>query len=464
VVHYTTDDPADAVPADAVAGILGVAERAYAVEVNDETGFGPPLDDGDARTDIYVHHLEEDAALTRGDRPTPQRPNQASAYIELDPGSAVKQGYQGALHYLLPHEFFHVLQFAFSGREALWMAEATAEWAARSPAGIDFYARPEENWFVNPNQPLDCFEESCGGTPTEERATQGYDRWAFFRYLEERFGHRIVYEIWTHSRALSEDGGPHPLEAIDGALRARDTSLSELFGEFVPFAATAGWQLEYLRRWTPTPVVTLRAGRVQTSQSARLQIAHLAASYVAVTGGGPPGSLSICMPARLRLDVTQPAGQAESPAFLLTGRAGPPIELVGEGAQRSIDVPWRTCQEATGTLALPNTSWTLGAPFDLTARITPARRLWLPRGDPALSFYLELPVKTRVRTELTVPPARRGRPPRQIVRSRLVREGAVPVSLRLPPNGPDGRYRLSVRYRKAGVPTEARRTFSVRFR
>jgi hypothetical protein len=465
VVHYTTSDPAHAIPADSVPGILAIAEQAYAAEVNSESGFGPPLDDGDGRIDIYVHDLEEDVGIARGDRPTPDRPNQASAYIELDPQAAAGQGYQGPLHYILPHELFHVLQFAYSGREAPWMMEATAEWAVRSLAGVDFYARPEENWFRNPNQPLDCFGESCGGTPVEERATEGYDRWPFFRYLEERFGRRIVYEIWSHSRALSGDGRPHALEAIDAALRLRGASLSEMFGDFVTFAASAAWQLEDLRRWLPTPAGGISTGRSRTTSSVRIQVAHLAAAYVGLAGGGPPETLSICVPARLRLGVVQSPDQAEPPALVRLGERPYSADFAGAGGQRSLDVAWETCPRATGTAAFPNTNWSVdGVPFDFTAELTPARRLRLARGKPVVTFYLQLAARTRVRTELSLPP-RRGRPVRRIVRSRIVREGARPLSLRLPRSAADGRYSLAVRFRNAGGSvTEARRSFTVRFR
>ena len=470
VVHYTTSDPAHAIPADSVPGILAIAEQAYAAEVNSASGFGPPLDDGDGRVDIYVHDLEEDVGIARGDRPTPDRPNQASAYIELDPQAAAGQGYQGPLHYILPHELFHVLQFAYSGREALWMAEATAEWAVRSLAGVDFYARPEENWFRNPNQPLDCFGESCGGTPVEERATEGYDRWPFFRYLEERFGTRIVHEIWTHSCALSGDGRPHALEAIDAALRVRGASLSDAFGDFVTFAASAAWRLEDLRRWLPTPVGSISTGRSQAIHSVRLQVAHLAAAYVGLVGGGQPETLSICVPARLRLGVVQSPDQAAPPALVRLGGQPYSADFAGgAGGQRSLDVAWETCPRASATAAFPNTNWSVdGVPFDLTAELTPARRLRLVRGSPVVTFYLQLAARTRVRTELSLP-RRRGRGRRRLIRrivtSRIVREGAQPLSLRLPRAAANGRYGLAVRFRNAGGGvTEARRSFRVHFR
>ena len=464
VVHYTTTDAPHAIPADSVPVVLAIAERAYAVEVNASTGFAPPLDDGDGRTDIYVHDLEDDVALTRGDRPSPESPNQASAFIDLDPGAAVAQGYQGALHYVLPHELFHVLQFSYSGREALWLAEATAEWAARSLAGVHFYARPEENWFRNPGESLDCFEESCGGTPTEERATQGYDRWPFFRHLEERFGTEIVHAIWTESRALSADGQPHALEAVDAALRAEGVSLADVFADFVAVAGAASWQLEALRSWLPAPAATIRTGRAEGGRSAMVEIAHLAASYVALIGGGRPESLSLCMPARLRVAVAQPQNQAESPMLVGTGEGGThTVELAGDGEQRTHELRWETCQRATATLAVSNTSWLAdGVPYRIATYALPRQRLRLGRRNPTVSFYLDLPAPRRVRTELTLP-TRRGRPVRRRVRTVAVAEGLRPVSLRLPREGPNGRYRLAVRFRSGEALVRRARSFDVRF-
>lgn len=462
VVHYTSSEPPHAIPSGSVPGVLAIAEHAYAVEVNANTGFGPPLDDGDGRTDIYVHDLEEDVAIARGDRPTPDRPNSASAYIELDPGAAVAQGYQGALRYILPHELFHVLQFSYSGREALWLAEATAEWAARALAGAHFYARPEENWFRDPNQSLDCFAESCGGSPVEERATHGYDRWPFFRHLEERFGTRIVHAIWTQSRTLSADGRPHALEAVDAALRAEGVSLAQAFAEFVAVAGARGWQLEELRRWLPTPAATVRTGRTEASRSVALAIDHLAAGYVAVLGGGSPETLSLCIPARLRVAVAHPQNQAESPV-LVRPEDGSQAGLAGAGGERARELGWETCQRATATLAVANTSWLAdGVPYEVATHVVPRRTLRVSRTRPVVSFYLELPTARRVRTELTVP-RRRGRALRRIVGSVAVGEGLRPASVRLPRGGPNGRYRLAVRFRSGDALVRRARSFDVRF-
>jgi hypothetical protein len=131
--------------------------------------------------------------------------------ISVKPTAVVQRG-------LLAHELFHLIQFRMQEvRGSGFMSEATARWAENSFLGVS-----QAVW-ANPQAGLDCLGPTCGSTRTEQG---GYDRWTFFAFLSNRYGMRIVREIYEQP----VDG---PVEAIDRALAAHGSTLSREFTAFV---------------------------------------------------------------------------------------------------------------------------------------------------------------------------------------------------------------------------------------
>ena len=140
----------------------------------------------------------------------------------------------GHLEYTVAHEYFHVLTaFAtslstYGDAKNEWALEGAAEWFA-----LRIFDNFDEKWIA----------------PMRGLEGASYDAAPFWMYLEARFGSRIVTETLDFLRWAAL--GPrrfddlslqiafglrqeihYVTEALDRVLRRRDTSLSEVFGDF----------------------------------------------------------------------------------------------------------------------------------------------------------------------------------------------------------------------------------------
>jgi hypothetical protein len=138
VVHYSvTPDDANATTPAVAAGFAQQAEVAYRNEVG-VWGWTPPMNDGDGKTDIYVHHLTGPAAFTNPISSSSSA-GQRAASIDIDP----RAGTGGEV---MAHEFFHVLQCTVQCFAATYLLEGTAEWAGHqlypSTGGVLPFSQP----------------------------------------------------------------------------------------------------------------------------------------------------------------------------------------------------------------------------------------------------------------------------------------------------------------------------------
>ncbi|MHC1764684.1 MAG: nitrous oxide reductase family maturation protein NosD [Verrucomicrobiia bacterium] len=193
---------------------LGIPEPPFpiSITITDELRSGPP---GSPR---------QHAGLTSGTRMALR--NDLMAQWPL--------GDTGHLEYTVAHEYFHVLTaFAtslstYGEPKNEWALEGAAEWFA-----LKLYDNFDEKWIA----------------PMRGLEGASYDAAPFWMYLEARFGSRIVTETLDFLRWAAL--GPrrfddlslriafglrqeihYVTEALDRVLRRRDTSLSEVFGDF----------------------------------------------------------------------------------------------------------------------------------------------------------------------------------------------------------------------------------------
>jgi hypothetical protein len=197
-VHYTTSGPHAPAPG------YPEAVLAWATEVRNtlrDWGYRHPARDnyGPAvhvvKVDIYLSDLEplgflgyaafEDWADDR------ERTASGYAVIDKDFTWACPSGHcsasqaDGWMRATLGHEYFHLVQVAFSVHQDGWMMESTAMWMEGQLApdvahNVDFL---EYGSLRYPWVPLDHPET-------------WYANWIFFQYLSERFNRGIVRRIW----------------------------------------------------------------------------------------------------------------------------------------------------------------------------------------------------------------------------------------------------------------------------
>ena len=340
-VHFAVHYPPATSAADAQT-LSANLETAYATEVG-AWGFDPPLSDGDAQVDVYVQdiggHLGESA------RDNPSAPT-SSGYIMIDPASVANAE-------TAAHELFHLLQYAIYAHGAKFLKEGTAEWAGANVAGGTSWLF---TYWSAPDQPLDCLPGSACGA-----ADLSYARWLFFDYLSEHYGAGIVKEIFQRAAALGANDDPaSDLQAIDQALTAHGSSLSQAFNGFTAANTGASYAFPGLAGSgrQPQSSASLYTGALSSVLPAQaLTINHLAANYVYFYSGDPRVSSAGCGAATLNVTVDLPARSASVPSLSDTFGLRP---LTISGNTASAAVPWTNCPGSVAAIGVPNPGTTIG--------------------------------------------------------------------------------------------------------
>ncbi len=315
VLHYN--------PATASAGYVqaGAAdfEEAYSRLVSGgggspNAGLDPPLNDGDAKTDVYIA------------RPTIY-PNMNGGIVFYDTGGHVPQTSYAFMtpgqdrqgfRFRAAHEFMHVIQGAYNSSPATDpILEGIANWAAEfSLPDID----PGDNNFTTPWVPLDCPQPanvwegtSCGGN---------YGTWPFFQHMAEAYGGAIIADYYFEVKNFPSSVPTMLSSAITG-----QNPFDSVRRHFADFARDI-WEPS---RWKSGAIARIHgfeghpaaAEYTNANGDSGLQNAdvdHLAARYVrAITDLGfvPSGPNDA-----LRFTVNTP-GPVETPYLYMFGNRGP---------------------------------------------------------------------------------------------------------------------------------------------
>lgn len=326
VVHYSVGGDPHSTTREAAAQTIERAERAWSVQV-DQWGYPRPLDDGDGRVDIYMQDIDNKnvAGWARTEKYVGEG---ATGYIAVD---------IEFLDYepVVPHELFHLVQYAIAVGASGILKEATANWAA-----LRMGIRMDPWWSLRSDVSFDC-EGACGG---------GHERWPFIEFLADRHGPSIVRELFEVSRARKIRTTRNILEAV---LAPRGTTLEREYGAFVLLGFYDAHPSGYLRggggvyhghlgQLTGPPTVTLN----------RLSTIWLSMS----PSGSPP-----CKPTTLRVTVKMPPGVSSVPHFSPATSGGLPVPFAIADGVATGAIPWETCgtSRLTRRLMLTNASPTV---------------------------------------------------------------------------------------------------------
>jgi hypothetical protein len=217
-VHYVTTGKHLVTP-DYVDMVVAEMQRVWNREV-ERFGFREPKGDlssdnngGNKKIDFYLAQIGDRSlyGYCTTDDPNVNRAingtykfSDMSAYCVLDNDySAAEYPAQTPLKNLQvtgAHEFFHAVQFAYDFFEDLWILESTAVWIEDEV----FDDINDNLQFLNPSSamrtprvPLD-FGDPTTGFP--------YGNFIFWRYASERFGRKVVKQVWN--KADGAKGGP----------------------------------------------------------------------------------------------------------------------------------------------------------------------------------------------------------------------------------------------------------------
>jgi hypothetical protein len=281
-------------------------------------GFAPPPGDGkrggDARFDVYLADLGARGLFgycTPERRVKGQR-FQASGYCVLDNDFAREQ-YRApptaSLRVTAAHEFFHAVQFGYDFYEDPWFMESTATWIEeRFADGSNDNRRFLRYGSVrHPGVPLDRFSNI---------GYSHYGNWAFWEFLTQRHGDRVVRRAWQHAGTRGRGDNAYSTQALERVLRDKGGVRRALTG-YATANLTPATSYPEGRHWPRAKVnrsARLAPGRVVRE---RFRLDHLTAQHLRLT---PPARGARW---RLRVAVDGPAG-VTSPAarLLVTKRDG----------------------------------------------------------------------------------------------------------------------------------------------
>ena len=210
------------------------------------------------------------------------------------------------------HEFFHAVQFAYDLFEDIWILESTATWMED-----EIFDDINDNLqFLNssamrtPRVPLD-FGNPSSGFP--------YGNFIFWKYASERFGRKVVRQVWN--KADGAKGGPN-LYSLAATRRVLESTSS--FGKvFSKFALANFLPDKYYSEGASYRMATGGGARASESftlgkfnrrtPSASRRLDHLASAYILFK----PGK-GVAPGARLKVNFDGPGIRSKPKATLVT--------------------------------------------------------------------------------------------------------------------------------------------------
>lgn len=315
LVHYATTGP-DAVPPDDaddsgvpdfVEEVARTAEEALAHFA--ASGFRRPLGDGalggDARLDLYLRDLSAADGNAVADH-CDETGCAGHAIAENDYAGYAYPSRTEAIRSVVPHELFHLVQFAYTLDQPATWAEGTAVWAVEHlyGDGNSDFERFLPAFLGRTYRP---FERAVGGFG--DAYPYGAALWPYF--LAYRFGVSAIVAAW-------EGCVTSPfLDALDAVLAERDASLATAWIEFTRINAFTGAHAipsSYpgAERWVAAP----REPALEAT--ATVHVEGLSARYVPITLDAP-------------MQLTVSPGGAITVAAWVADAAGAGVELLPAG-------------------------------------------------------------------------------------------------------------------------------------
>jgi hypothetical protein len=202
-----------------------IADSCWRYEVL-KLGHLPPPSDGTQgggvdKYDIYFMRVGV-YGYTQSELPGPNAWNDYSSFIVVHcdyagfpPNQDPTGNAFGALKVTIAHEFYHAIQFAYDIGEEIYFMEESSTW-------MEDMVCPE----VNDNYNYLPSFYTVPQVGLEKTGNHEYAAFVWPKFLQERFGPRVMRDIWTECRFSS---------SIDAWYRVLDTLGSNLGDEFVRF-------------------------------------------------------------------------------------------------------------------------------------------------------------------------------------------------------------------------------------
>ncbi len=195
-----------------------IADSCWRYEVLNLGHLPPPSDGavggGVDKYDIYFENVGV-YGYTQAELPGPNAWNDYSSHIVVHnnfagfpPNQDPEGDALGALKVTIAHEFYHAVQFAYDVGEDIYFMEESSTW-------MEDMVCPE----VNDNYNYLPYFYTIPQVGLEETGNHEYAAFIWPKFLHERFGPKIMRDIWTECRFNSAIGAwYHVLDTLGGSL------------------------------------------------------------------------------------------------------------------------------------------------------------------------------------------------------------------------------------------------------
>jgi hypothetical protein len=246
-------------------------------------GFRRPLPDGpdspcpeaggDARLDIYLYDFDSADGTIVVDQCTDGGLERCAGFAVVE-NDFLEKGYASAsegFRTVVPHELFHLVQYAYATDSEAWWAEGTAQWAAKQvfPELKDLEGFLPA-FFQRADRPIDF-------PPVGAAAAFSYGAAIWPVFLTERFEAPVVRGVFEALGA----GAAGALDATDRTLQGAGSSLAAAFSDFAVWNAVTGTRAgsSGYASAASYPEVTLEALPVALPSNTSGALAGLSARY-----------------------------------------------------------------------------------------------------------------------------------------------------------------------------------------
>lgn len=274
-----TPSGVQAAGAAAEAALTRFADLGFRLPLPD--GPGSPCSDtgGDARVDVYLYDFTSADGTIVIDQCAELGTERCAGFAVVE-NDFRNKGYASpteGFQTVVPHELFHLVQYAYSTTNETWWAEGTAQWAAKN---VYPELRDLEGFlpafFQRTDRPLDF-------PPVGAAASFSYGAAIWPVFLTEKFDAPVVRGVFE---ALGERA-PSALEAVEFTLQSEGASLDGAFTEFAGWNLATGVRSGSLGYASAAsyPEITLEELPVAVPSKAVGALAGLSARYFHFPGG-----------------------------------------------------------------------------------------------------------------------------------------------------------------------------------
>lgn len=346
---------------------LAMVQKVYRFEVG-KLGYRPPVRDpgvgGNRKFDVYLKDIGSGIYgycvpefRVKGTKWV------ASGYCVLDndfkPAEFNGAPAKRSLKVTAAHEFFHAIQFGYDYHEDPWLLESTATWMEErfADSADDNRQYLPLGTVRLPASSLDLFTQ--GGV-------SHYGNWAFWEYLTQRYGNRLVQQVWNRSADFKGAPNQYSVQALRGALKSRG-GLTGLFAAYSAANTSPTKSYPEGRKWPAAALLAkFRHGKQARRASFGAVVDHLASQSVRIS----PDKTLKGRKWQVRIKINGPSRSASPAAYLTIEKLGGivrrPVPLTRGGSGRAkIDFHKSAVRKVTITVVNASTRYRCraGQPF-----------------------------------------------------------------------------------------------------